>query len=245
MLWNVIARAGAGLAVAALVFSGGCRSVKTDRIRVLEAKNATAEKEMAELRQRNAELRAKELEAQAARDRAEAEARAAEARATIAAQKAPAAAPPATGEKPGRISVDTSGLRDIPGVEVRSGKNGETTITLASDVTFKPGRADLSTKSQATLEKVALALRNASGVREVRIEGHTDSDPIRKSGWKDNRHLSVERASTVRRFLVTKGLDDAVVHVEGHGADRPLAPNTSDTGKAQNRRVEIILIAQS
>lgn len=225
-----------------LLVSVGCRSATTDRIRVLEAKNANAEKDVAELRQRNAELRAKELEAQSARERAEAESRAAEARALIAARNAPT--PDAAPKVPAGMSVDTSGLRDIPGVQVRNGANGDATIILASDVTFKAGRADLSAPSQATLTKVATALRSAKGVNEVRIDGHTDSDPIRKSGFRDNHHLSVERANTVRRFLVTLGVDEGLVQVDGHGSENPVAPNTSAAGKAQNRRVEITLRGQ-
>jgi len=129
------------------------------------------------------------------------------------------------------------------GVEVRSRGDGSAAIVLASDITFGSGRADLNPAVMASLKRVAQQVRATPGVREIRIEGHTDSDPIRKSGWKSNEDLSRARADMVRKFLISQGIDDNLLSVEGYGPARPLVqPERSPADKAKNRRVEVILI---
>ena len=70
----------------------------------------------------------------------------------------------------------------------------------------------------------------------VRIEGHTDS----VGGAKQNLVLSKKRASAVRGWLVTKGVDEDRLEVEGLGETKPIADNKTDEGRAQNRRVELV-----
>ena len=77
----------------------------------------------------------------------------------------------------------------------------------------------------------------------VRAEGHTDSDPIRKSAWRDNLELSEARARAVASFMVGRGgLPRDHVESVGYGERRPVAANTTREGKARNRRVEIVLL---
>ncbi len=71
--------------------------------------------------------------------------------------------------------------------------------------------------------------------------GHTDTDPIKKSGWKDNWELSAERALSVVRYLVKKGVPNSGVRACGSGSARPIGPNSSAAGKARNRRVEVVV----
>ena len=91
------------------------------------------------------------------------------------------------------------------------------------------------------LRKIATEVGNLEGVRLVRVEGHTDTDPIKKSGWRNNEELSKARAKMVRQYLVTAGLREDYMRVKGWGSARPVASNKSKSGKAKNRRVEIIL----
>ena len=75
----------------------------------------------------------------------------------------------------------------------------------------------------------------------VTVVGHTDStgsDAI-------NQALSVERAQSVRNYLSVRGVDAQRIDVHGRGSHEPIASNTSDSGRAQNRRVEIFLAEQA
>ena len=73
------------------------------------------------------------------------------------------------------------------------------------------------------------------------IEGHTDSDPIKRSSFASNRELSIARAMAVLEFLVTEGkVPDRRFVVVGHGQYDPIAPN-DNSSKAKNRRVEIVV----
>ena len=78
----------------------------------------------------------------------------------------------------------------------------------------------------------------------IRVQGHTDGDPIKKSGWKDNWELSCERALTVVRQLTKAGINPKNVCAAGFGRHRPVADNSSRAGKSRNRRVEIVVAAQ-
>ena len=70
---------------------------------------------------------------------------------------------------------------------------------------------------------------------------HTDSDPIKKSKWKDNWELSAQRALSVLRYLVQRGTPEDRIRATGRGASQPIASNTTASGKAKNRRVEIVV----
>ena len=232
MLVNAFAR-GAWAILAGLVVLGGCRS-SADRIRVLEAEKANLARQNHDLRNDQANLRSKglELEAELERERAR---RAAVEEATI-------HTPPASDDE-----GDLDAVKDLDGsdgIEVIEGPNGGATIVLASDITFRPGRADLNRRAETTLREVARAIAESGGYSDIRIEGHTDSDPIRKSGWRDNEELSLARAERVRAFLVNQGVQDDGLQVEGYGAARPIASNQTKEGKARNRRVEIVVVGK-
>ena len=76
--------------------------------------------------------------------------------------------------------------------------------------------------------------------KQIRVEGHTDADPIRVSKWKSNQELSEARANAVRQYLAQKGVDANSLSIRGFGADKP----KSQTDKALNRRVEIVVITR-
>ena len=236
------AMAGAWLGLVALLLASGCRSTTTDRIRVLEAQKADAERRVDEMTHEMALARSREIELEGLVKSEKARGNALQSQVDML-REAMAKQP----KDPRPPSVDAEALAarlSGAGVEVAPGENGGAKITLASDVTFRAGRADLNKKAISTLDRVAKALLETQGVRGVRVEGHTDADPIVKSGWRDNEHLSLERAKVVRNYLVSRGIEGKLLEVDGHGAEQPVASNDSKDGKARNRRVEIILVAR-
>jgi len=238
---NGFARIWLGFLIIAVILMAGCRSTATDRMRVLEAQKADSERRNDQLKHQLAELRAQQIEAESARDSANARAEALNAQLEM--QRRPTGRPAAQ-----PVVVDRAALEEElrgTGVQLTGDGHGGARIVLASDVTFRPGRADLNRDAAGVLAKIAQALRSTEGVQAVRVEGHTDSDPIVTSGWSSNDALSLARAQIVRKYLVTQGVAEDFMTVEGHGSNQPVAPNTTDAGKARNRRVEIVLLARN
>jgi chemotaxis protein MotB len=115
-------------------------------------------------------------------------------------------------------------------------------ISVPAEISFASGRADLTKQGKDALHAVARTLAQDYGDGSYWIEGHTDADPIKKSGWTSNRELSVARAMAVLTFLVEEcGITDDQCKVVGHGQYDPLDSNESKDGKAKNRRVEIVV----
>lgn len=116
--------------------------------------------------------------------------------------------------------------------------------TVGSDVLFEPGKAALTANGKARLDTIAATLRSKYPGMTVRVMGYTDSDPIVKTKnlWKDNLDLSANRAMEVTRHLWSKGISAEHVETVAMGATHFVGPNSSKTGKAANRRVEIIVV---
>ena len=121
-------------------------------------------------------------------------------------------------------------------------RNGQPVITIPSSVTFGSGKATLSKDGEQALREVAQVLRREHSGRVYSIEGHTDTDPIKKSKFATNRDLSLARAMAVLTFLVEdcRIPDDHCVIV-GHGQYVPLERGNSADAKRRNRRVEIVV----
>lgn len=109
-------------------------------------------------------------------------------------------------------------------------------ITLPGDLSFETNRAALKPGARAALDQVVVALRRQPQV-EIRIVGHTDS----KGSASANNALSLERAASTRDWLVARGMSPVRIAVAGRGARDPVASNDSETGRAANRRVEILV----
>lgn len=114
--------------------------------------------------------------------------------------------------------------------------SGKMTVAVPGDVLFSAGDANIRDDAKGTLDKVARSLRGDYAGKRIKIEGHTDADPIKYSTWKSNQELSVARANAVRAYLVKKGVDAGSITTQGFGADKPKAKD-----KAINRRVDIVV----
>lgn len=104
-------------------------------------------------------------------------------------------------------------------------------------VNFETNSATLTAASHATLDRVAESLNDSPDVR-VEIAGHTDS----MGAAAHNKQLSAARADSVRRYLVSRGVDESRLVAKGYGKDRPIADNATAAGRAKNRRVELTRI---
>jgi outer membrane protein OmpA-like peptidoglycan-associated protein len=115
-----------------------------------------------------------------------------------------------------------------------------TVITLSGSVLFATNQAALLPGAQTRLDDVAGALM-AAKERTVLVEGHTDSRGAREA----NLALSQRRAESVRTYLVSRGYPAEKIEARGIGQERPVAENGTAEGRANNRRVEIVVQRQS
>jgi chemotaxis protein MotB len=113
----------------------------------------------------------------------------------------------------------------------------------AGDYLFPSGGFQLSPAGQAELaNNIAPKLRGLKNAKVV-VYGYTDNVPVgpelQRQGIPDNLVLSTRRAATVVTFLVSQGVDPNIISAKGVGDTRPVAPNDTPQGRAQNRRMEI------
>jgi outer membrane protein OmpA-like peptidoglycan-associated protein len=126
------------------------------------------------------------------------------------------------------------------GVAVTQTADNQLKLNIPSDISFDTGRADIKPNLRPILDQFASGL-SAQPNTEVRIIGHTDntgSDAV-------NDPLSTQRAASARDYLAQRGVDPQRVVIAGRGEREPIADNTSDSGRARNRRVEIFLAERS
>lgn len=114
-----------------------------------------------------------------------------------------------------------------------------TVITLSGSVLFASNKYALLPAAQVKLGQIAEALLAGDPTSTFVVEGHTDSQGKPAA----NQELSVNRANSVRDYLVQHGIAADRVTSEGHGSDRSIADNKSAEGRADNRRVEIVVKA--
>jgi len=120
---------------------------------------------------------------------------------------------------------------------------GTITVTLPNTILFSAGKATLKKATSTELNHIESVLQSRYPGRQIDVVGHTDSDPIKvtKKMWKDNWELSAQRALAVTRYLIKRGVPEANIREVGCGAARPIASNVTPSGKARNRRVEIVV----
>lgn len=115
-------------------------------------------------------------------------------------------------------------------------------ITMANDILFDSGKAKLKKNAYPALDKVAVVLNETVPDRDIGVEGHTDSAPIKRSGWKSNWELSSARATNVLHYLIGKDVSPRRLSAIGYGEFRPVDANDTKEGRSRNRRVEIIIL---
>jgi chemotaxis protein MotB len=118
---------------------------------------------------------------------------------------------------------------------------GTITVTLPNAILFDSGKSELKRATISELDHICSVIKERYAGRQIDVVGHTDTDPIKKSSWKDNWELSAQRALTVTRYLTKGCLPEKEVRAVGCGEARPVEPNTSSANKARNRRVEIVV----
>ena len=121
-------------------------------------------------------------------------------------------------------------------VEVSRTADNQLKLNIPNDISFDTGSAAIKPQLRAVLDPFANSLRDDPAAR-IAIVGHTDntgSDAV-------NNPLSVERARSVRDYLTTRGVSGARIETAGRGEREPVADNSTESGRAKNRRVEIYL----
>lgn len=132
-------------------------------------------------------------------------------------------------------------LRGEAGVSVGMDERG-VVVTFISEVLFDSGKAKIRTEAHEVLDKVAKVINDKVANKNIAIEGHTDNEPIKKSGWKSNWELSTARATSVLHYLEGKGTAPKRMQATGYGEYRPVDSNDTKEGMQRNRRVEIIIL---
>jgi chemotaxis protein MotB len=118
---------------------------------------------------------------------------------------------------------------------------GTITVTLPNTILFDSGKASLKSATSSELDHILTVIKQKYAEKDIDVVGHTDTDPIQKSSWKDNWELSAQRALSVSRYLIQHGIPEKQVRAAGCGPARPIATNSTAAGKAKNRRVEIVV----
>ncbi|WP_332669891.1 OmpA family protein [Aromatoleum sp.] len=122
------------------------------------------------------------------------------------------------------------------GVEVQ--RQGDTIrLQAPENITFDTNRADVKSQFQPVLNQLAQSIRQYPGT-VVQVEGHTDAT----GAATYNQTLSENRAGAVRSYLVRQGIEANRLAAVGYAATRPVADNSTVAGRAQNRRVEVLIV---
>ena len=122
------------------------------------------------------------------------------------------------------------------GVEVTRTADNQLKLNIPSDVSFDTNSATLKPELRSVLTTFATGLNQNPGLK-VKAIGHTDNT----GGDQVNGPLSLERADSVRDFLVDHGVASSRIEIDGRGSRQPAASNDTEAGRAQNRRVEILV----
>ncbi|MBM4108864.1 MAG: OmpA family protein [Phycisphaerae bacterium] len=146
------------------------------------------------------------------------------------------------GDKDTQISALQTQVQNRPAAPADWGRDSaparEEVITIAGDVAFASGSVTLTAAAKRELDTIASRLNSRYSGRTIRVEGHTDSDPIRKSKWGTNEALSQARAESVVAYLTSKGVSSSRLSAVGMGSAKPKRT------KGESRRVEIHVLGR-
>jgi chemotaxis protein MotB len=119
--------------------------------------------------------------------------------------------------------------------------NGRMIVELPSDILFASGSTELSEAGRASIAEIGTILATMQD-RQFQIDGHTDDQPIRTTRFPNNWALASGRAIAVSEILIKAGLPPTHLSAASFGEHRPVASNATAPGRAQNRRIEIVLV---
>ncbi len=120
-------------------------------------------------------------------------------------------------------------------------------IRVGGEALFRSGQVTLRPESRQILDQIIAVLQTSPG-QHVNVEGHTDNIPIRGRSlarWPTNWELSAARATAVVRYLQRQGLPSEHLTASGRAFYRPVASNDTPEGRAQNRRIELIIVPKT
>jgi chemotaxis protein MotB len=119
-------------------------------------------------------------------------------------------------------------------------KRGLVIRVLTDDLLFPSGQASLDSRADSLLSEIG-ALLNVDETHPIDVEGNTDDVPIHSALFPSNWELSTARASTVVRFLIANHVSPRRLTATGNADQRPVASDATASGRARNRRVEIVM----
>ncbi len=122
------------------------------------------------------------------------------------------------------------------GTVITQTQDNQLKLSIPNDISFASGRYDIQPRLMPILDQFAQGL-NQQPSMEVRIVGHTDntgSDAV-------NNPLSINRAQSARDYLVSRGVAAQRISIDGRGSREPIADNSTEAGRARNRRIDIYL----
>lgn len=123
-------------------------------------------------------------------------------------------------------------------------ENSGLVLRFKDNILFDSGKSEIRAEAYKTLNDMS-AMLNKEEFKDkmIRVEGHTDNDPIRTGRFPSNWELSTSRSSNVVRFMIEQsGLSPNRLSASGYGEYHPVAPNDSQINKSKNRRVDILIL---
>ena len=228
-----------GVIVLSLVGCNGARELR----KKLAAREAKLEECLAERETLKRELESKESQLEQTKDQLE-EARAKQTELSELRNKLEEAAQ----ARKKRVEELRSLVENLSGMSGES-RDVEDFIVIENKVLFPSGKITLTEDAQKTLENSVVQylkdhIRKYPN-QQVRIDGHTDGEPISVSGWEDNYHLAAMRAHSVMSYLASKGVAKENMYIVGFGPNRPrVEPPKPTAAVPENRRVEILMVPE-
>jgi len=123
---------------------------------------------------------------------------------------------------------------------------GRLTVNMVESILFPSGSAEIKKAGKAVIKRGGDIVKSIND-KDIQVEGHTDNVPISprlQEKFASNWELSAARAATVVRFLRDQGIPGERLSAVGFGEFRPVASNKNESGRAQNRRIQIVLVPQ-
>jgi len=137
------------------------------------------------------------------------------------------------------LAVRLKRMTDAGELEIQL-RSGRMVLALPTDVLFDSGKAKLSARGREAIAQLSAVLATLKG-RRFQVAGHTDSEPIRYSGFESNWELSNARALQVVRVMVESSVSPSMLSAAGYAEFDPVAANDTAEQKSKNRRIEITL----